>query len=530
MNNLVRNRRLQLLTRAKSSQSRLIHGGMTFDGHVRDSYDYTHLLHQCRSTRSLKEIHSQIFVGGYEQHPFVATKLVGKYIEFGKSSMTHARKVFDKLPERDVFLWNMVIQGYSKYGPFEEALSSFDQMRSAGVAGNRYTFPFVLKGCGGMKEMKKGQVIHAHIVKSGFDSDLFVGNALVAFYGKCQAVGLSRKAFDVMPEKDIVSWNSMISAYVINGLHGDALELFHVMLDDTTISPDNATLVGILPACAQQSAIKEGLWIHSYIIKSDVKLDAALGSGLISMYANSGRLKTAKLIFDQITDKNIVVWNTIIRAYGTHGHADEALRLFSQLVETGLRPDGIIFLCLLSACSHAGMVSEGSELFEKMEEYGLEKNHEHYACMIDLYSRAGFLNKAIKVIKTMPVEPGKDAYGALLGACRIHNNIELAEEVAKKLFDLDPRNPGRYLILVKMYEDAGRYEDAARLRKRLREKNIRRPVGYSEIEVDYTLHRFGVEVEAHPSKDQIVYTLHTLEVAIEDEEIIADQQNATGLG
>lgn len=502
---------------------RFMFGGELRSVHVRDSYDYTHLLRQCRTARSLKPIHAQIIIGGYGQNPFVATKLVGKYTEWATSSMEDARKVFAKLPERDVFLWNMVIQGYSKYGPFEEALSSFDQMQAAAVAANRYTFPFVLKACGGIQQINKGQVIHGQILKSGFDSDLFVCNALVAFYGKCQAVGSSRRVFDAMSQKDIVSWNSMISAFVANGLSCEALDLFHILLDDRTISPDNATLVAILPACAHESAIREGLWIHSYVVKSCMELDAALGSGLITMYANSGRLKSAKLIFDQVSNKNIVVWNTMIRAYGTHGHADEALKLFAQLLGTGLHPDGLIFLCLLSACSHAGMVSAGSEIFKKMEEYGVERTHEHYACMIDLYSRAGLIDKAIGFINTMPVNAGKDAYGALLGACRIHGNIEVAEAAAEKLFDLDPENAGRYLILVKIYEDAGRYEDAARLRKALREKNIRRPVGYSAIEVDYALHTFGVEDESHPFKEQIFDTLHKLEMVIEDESMVFDE-------
>ncbi|KAL2939711.1 hypothetical protein RDABS01_033869 [Bienertia sinuspersici] len=494
-----------------------------YEVHVRDSHDYTHLLTKCCSKKTLKEIHAQIIVGGHQQNPFLASKLVSNYIELISSTMDNARKVFDKLPERDVFLWNMMIQGYSKQGNFEGALSCFIEMKRADFPVNEYTFPFVLKACGGAKEMKAGSVIHGHIVKSGLNSDVFIGNALVNLYGKCQEISLSRVVFDEMQVKDIVSWNSMISAYVVNDLHIEALQLFHFMLNEETVSPDKATLVGILPSCAQQSAVKAGLWIHSYIIKSCMELDAVFGSSLISLYANIGRLRTAKLIFDRVCDKNIVVWNAMIRAYGTHGHADEAMRLFSRLVDTGLCPDGLIFLCLMSACSHAGMVSEGLDLFDQMEKYGVRKRHEHYACVIDLYSRAGFIDKALELIKTMPIEAGKDAYGALLGACRIHNNIELAEEVAKKLFDLDPDNAGRYLILVKMYEDAGRHQDAARLRKLLRDKKILRPVGASSIEVDCTYHTFGAEDEAHPFKEQIYDTLHKLEMVIEDERVVVDQ-------
>lgn len=490
--------------------------------HVRDSHDYSHLLQKCWTRKTLKEIHAQIIIGGYEQNPFVAAKLIGKY-ELATSSMEDAHKVFDQLPQTDIFLWNMIIQGYSKHGPYEAALSSYVRMRMAGFDVNQYTFSFVLKGCGGAKGLKEGEVIHGHIVKSGFASNVFVGNALVSFYGKCQEISSSREVFDKMLQKDIVSWNSMISAYVVNGLPIEALGLFHIMLNAETILPDKATLVGVLPACAQQLAVKEGLWIHSYIIKSCMQLDAALGSGLVSLYANIGHLETAKLIYDRVYDKNIVVWSSMIRAYGIHGHADEALRLYTQLLDNGLTPDSQMFCCLLSACSHAGMVTEGLDLFEKMESYGVEKRHEHYACMIDLYSRAGKIDKAIEFIRSMPIEAGKDAYGALLGACRRHNSIELAEEVAKRLMKLDPENAGRYLFLVKMYEDAGRYDDAARLRKTLRDKKIKRPVGFSAIEVDHTLHTFGVEDESYPSREQIFDTLHKLEMVMEHECIICSE-------
>ncbi|KAK9285376.1 hypothetical protein L1049_024567 [Liquidambar formosana] len=516
MHGLYKQAKLQAVTRAAFTSIRFFLSQATFMRSHRDSYDYTYLLQHCIGTKSIKQVHAQIIIGGFEQNPFVATKLVGKYTECSDSNMVDARKVFDCLWDRDVFMWNMVIQGYANLGPFVEALNVYVAMRGSGVSANRYTYPFVLKACGAMKDRRKGQVIHGQVVKSGFDSDVFVGNALVAFYAKCQEVETSRRVFDGIPQKDIVTWNSMISGYTVNGYADEALVLFHAMLKDETIrGPDSATLVGVLPACVQEAATQEGLWIHSYIIKSGMEVDAALGSGLISMYANCGRLKSAQDVFDRISDKNIVVWNAMIRCYGMHGHADEALKMFSELVEIGLRPDSVIFLCLLSTCSHAGKVAKGWELFERMGDYGIEKNDQHYACMVDLLGRAGFLGEAVEFIKTMPVRAGKDVYGALLGACRIHNNIELAEEVAGKLFVMDPDNAGRYIILAKMYEDVGRWEDAATMRKTLGEKKIRKPFGCSSIEVDCVRHTFGVEDESHPFTEQIFDTLERLDRIME---------------
>ncbi|GAB2231949.1 hypothetical protein Droror1_Dr00010968 [Drosera rotundifolia] len=484
---------------------------------ITDSYQFTQLLTQCKTPKALQILHAQIIILGYDRNPFVASKLMGKYAECLGPDTASARKVFDGLPERDVFVWNVAIQRYIGSGRVGDVVGMFREMWGEGVRGNEYTFTFVLKACGSLDNNRYGETVHGIVVRCGIDRNVFVCNALVAFYGKHYLVGSSRMVFNGIMNKDVVSWNTMISCYVDNGLNDEAIMLLHEMMRGRQYRPDRATLVSILPACAQESAIKEGLWVHSYIVKSSMELDAALGSGLISMYANCGRLSSAKKIFEQIRDKNIVVWHAMIRCYGTHGHADEALNMFSELVETGATPDGPIFSSLLSACSHAGKITAGREVFRQTEHYQVSKSKEHYACMVDLLSRAGLIEEAVECIRSMPFEPGKDIYGALLGACRIHGNVELAEEVAEKLFALDPENAGRYILLAKMYEDAGRPEDVARMRRTLKEKNIRKPLGYSAVEVDHVLHKFGVEDEAHALNDQVFRTLKELEAMAEFE-------------
>ncbi|XP_022145276.1 pentatricopeptide repeat-containing protein At3g46790, chloroplastic-like [Momordica charantia] len=484
----------------------------------RDSYDYTNLLQHCRTIRSVQELHAQIIVEGLDQNGFLATKLIGKYAEHGDSKMGVARKVFDRLVERDVFVWNVVIRGYANWGPFDEALNLFDEMRVNGAPTNRYTFPFVLKACGAMKNRDKGKVVHGHVLKSGLDLDLFVGNALIAFYAKCLDIETTRKVFDEMPLKDIVSWNSMIAGFTSNGKVDEAIMLFHAMVHNQgACSPDNATLVGILPACVSKSAAQVGFWVHSYVIKTGMQVGAPLGSCLISMYANCGHVNIARDVFNRIDDKNVIVWSAVIRCYGMHGLADEALTMFTSLEEVGLKPDGVIFLNLLSTCSHAGLVAKGRQIYEKMETYGVERKEEHYACMVDLLGRAGFVDQAVKFIEGMPMQAGKDVYGALLGACRIHNNIEVAKEAAEKLFVLDPENAGRYVILASMHEDAGQWEDAAKLRKLLRDRKIKKPVGCSSIEIDRIHHVFGKEDESHPFSEQIFDTLEKLERIMEED-------------
>jgi len=475
------------------------------------SFHYTDQLHHCKTIDSIKQTHAQIIIGGHKQDPFIAAKLIDKYSQLGGTNVEHARKVFDDLSHRDVFCWNNVIKGYANMGPFVEALNVYNVMRLSGATPNRYTYPFVLKACGAERDCLKGRIIHGNVVKCGLEFDLFVANAFVAFYAKCKEIEASRKVFNEMPDRDIVSWNSMMSGYIVNGYVDEAVMLFCDMLRDDGIGfPDNATLVTVLPAFAEKADIHAGYWIHCYIVKTGMKLDPAVGCGLITLYSNCGYIRMARAVFDQISDRNVIVWSAIIRCYGMHGVAQEALSMFRQLVQSGLHPDGIVFLSLLSACSHAGMHEEGWHLFQTMETYGVVKSEAHYACMVDLLGRAGNLEKATELIQSMPIQPGKNVYGALLGASRIHKNIELAELAAEKLFVLDPNNAGRYVILAQMYEDEGRWKDAAKLRKVIREKEIKKPIGYSSVELESGHKKFGVNDETHPLTTEIFETLVSL--------------------
>ncbi|KAK7379737.1 hypothetical protein VNO78_34427 [Psophocarpus tetragonolobus] len=482
----------------------------------RHSFYYTELFNLCKTIDTAKIAHAQVVVGGHEQDPFFSAKLISKYAHF--SNVEHARKVFDNLSEPDVFCWNVLIKGYAYAGPFVKALKVYDAMRWRGTTPNEYTYPFVLKACAAEGASRKGQVIHGHVVKCGLDLNLFVGNALVAFYAKCQEIEVSRKVFDEIPQRDVVTWNSMISGYTASDYVDDAILLFYDMLRDEGVGgPDRATLVTVLPAFAQVADIHAGYWIHCYIVKTGMGLDSAVGTGLISLYSNCGYVRMARAIFDKISDRNIMVWSAIIRCYGTHGFAQEALELFQLLVEVGLHLDGVVFLCLLSACSHAGLLEQGWQLFHSMETYGVMKSEAHYACIVDLLGRAGELEKAVEFIQSMPVLPGKSVYGALLGACRIHKNMELAELAAEKLFVLDPDNAGRYVILAQMYEDAGRWQDAARVRKVVKEKEIKKPMGYSSVELESGHHKFGVNDESH------LHTTHIFQILLSLDRIMGKE-------
>ena len=175
----------------------------------------------------------------------------------------------------------------------------------------------------------------------------------------------------------------------------------------------------------------------------------------------------------------------MIAGLAMHGYGEEAIQLFHEMEEFGIRPDGIAFISILYACSHAGLIEKGSEYFYKMKDiYGIEPAIEHYGCMVDLYGRAGQLEKAYDFIIHIPILPTAIIWRTLLGVCSIHGNVELAEHVRERLSELDPDNSGDHVLLSNIYAVAGKWKDVAAVRRSMTDQKINKTPGWSMIEVD----------------------------------------------
>ncbi|XP_031475333.1 pentatricopeptide repeat-containing protein At3g46790, chloroplastic-like [Nymphaea colorata] len=475
-----------------------------------NSFDCMRLLQSCRDIQQLKVTHGLIITNCYQQNPLLAAKLVSCYMDKG-ASVNDARLVFECTKERDVLLWNVMIQAYGTVGPHGEAVSLFQQMRTC-IKPNIYTFPFVLKACAAMGDGRKTKEIHADILKAGIQDNVFVCNSLISAYSRCSEIKAACKVFDRIFARDIISWNSMIMGYAQNDCWKEALMLFHRMLTEFPGKPDLITMLSILPACGRLAALQQGLWIHTYLIKNQLEIDMVLGSALIMMYSKCGCLQVARRVFEMIPKRNVVLWNSIIGSYGFHGGAWEALELFSQMLETGVAPDDVTFVYVLSACSHAGCLARAWHYFDMMQNhFGILPTEEHCACVVDMLGRAGKLEEAMSFIRGMSLEPGLEVWGALLGACRIHNKIDLAEAAAKELFVLESTDAGRYVLLANIYAAARRWEDVAKVRRVMREGKVRKPLGCSMIEIERQTHAFGSYDQTHPLLNSIYAMLGWLE-------------------
>ncbi|XP_011624792.1 pentatricopeptide repeat-containing protein At5g66520-like [Amborella trichopoda] len=525
------------------------------------------MLKACSSMGELKQAHSLMIKNGLAQDHFFLGRLLFFTALSEHGSLHYAGLVFDSIDQPDAFLYNSLIRAYSQSTSFgEHAILLYIQMRNEGIFPNNLTYPFVLKACVGGLRIEEGRQVHGHVLKTEFESDIFIINMLLSLYvkvgdldgarrvfdkspnlnsiswntlinayGKNGDICTARQLFDKLPQKSIVSWNTMLSLYsegaeidmackffeemperdviswntlmtglVRNGRHKEGLELFHSMQISLT-TPDHGTFVMVLSACAHLGSLERGQQIHAHIAKNNIKVDVVLSTALIDMYAKCGDKESAKQAFElkDCSRRGVMAWTAMISGLAMHGHGKDALQLFSEMESEGIRPNEITFIGALSACSHAGLVEEGKRCFRLMQEYKIVPMMEHYGCMVDLLGRAGLLCEAEELILSMPMKPNMIIWSALLSACRIHGDLEMGEQIGKGLIESEPNHTGLNVLLANIFSASGRWGDAMKIRERIKGKGIRKPPGCSTIELNGEVHEFVAGESSHPQAEEI---------------------------
>uniref|UniRef100_A0A0A9FMW5 Pentatricopeptide repeat-containing protein n=1 Tax=Arundo donax TaxID=35708 RepID=A0A0A9FMW5_ARUDO len=315
------------------------------------------------------------------------------------------------------------------------------------------------------------------------ESHIASWNALLAGLLRKDLMHEVRQLFDDMPERDIISWSTLISGYVQIGRPDFALQLFFSMLS-TNVEPNEITLASALSAVADSGTLDQGRWIHDYIISRSIQLTDNLGAGLIDMYAKRGSIADAVQLFNHASDQfsSVSPWNAMICSLAIHGHARMSLDLFSQLQRTNIKPNTITFVGVLNACCHAGMVAEGKYYFESMRrEYGVKPTIKHYGCMVDLLGRAGYLEEAEQLVVMMPMRPDVGIWGSILAAARAQGNVPLGEKAAEELAKLDQSHGASKVALSNLYAEAGRWTNVSIVREELQDESFERLTGNSGI-------------------------------------------------
>lgn len=457
------------------------------------------------------EVHRYASELGLDCTTSVGTALIDMYSKCG--FLSDARVLFDsKFASCLVNApWNAMITGYSQAGCHLEALEMFARMCQNDVKPDLYTFCCLFNSIAALKCPKALKETHGVALKGGFDAfEISVSNALTDAYVECESLEAGEKVFYRMDKKDIVSWTTMVTAYCQYSEWWKALGIFSQMRNEG-FAPNHFTFSSVITACGGLCLLEFGQQIHGLICKARLETDSCIESALIDMYSKCGNLVEAKMIFERISNPDTVTWTAIISTYAQHGLVEDALKLFKKMEQSAVKVNAVTLLCILFACSHGGMVEDGLRIFNQMESrYGVVPKMEHYACVVDLLGRVGHLNEAVEFIDRMRIKPDEMVWQALLGACRIHGNFELAETAAQKIISIQPEHSSTYVLLSNTYMESGLHRVGVGLRDVMKERGIRKEPGYSWISVRGEVHKFYARDQQHPQKDKIYTMLEEL--------------------
>ncbi|KAJ7960505.1 Pentatricopeptide repeat-containing protein [Quillaja saponaria] len=435
-----------------------------------------------------KEIHGFSKRTSIESDVFIANSLIDLYAKSGQSSV--AASVFNKMGERNIVSWNAMVANFAQNRLELAAIGLIRQMQDYGEIPNTVTFTNVLPACARLGLLRSGKEIHARTVRMGFTVDLFVSNALTDMYSKCGCLILARNVFNISL-RDEVSYNILIVGYSQTSDCSESLNLFSEMRPSGMIH-DIVSFVGVISACANLAAIKQGKEIHGLLVRKLFHTHLYAANSLLDLYTKCGRIDLASKVFDRIANKDVASWNTMILGYGMLGELDTAINLFEAVKEDNVSYDSVSYIAVLSACSHGGLVEKGRKYFQEMPSLNIEPTHMHYACMVDLLGRAGLMEEAVNLIRGLPIVPDANIWGALFGACRIHGNLELGCWAAEHLFELKPQHCGYYILLSNMYAEAGRWDEANRVRDLMKSRGVKKHPGCSWVQIGDQVHAFLV--------------------------------------
>jgi pentatricopeptide repeat protein len=422
-----------------------------------DSSAYISLLQACIHNKRVpqgKIVHAHIIHSQFQFHDniLLGNRLVTLYSKCGH--LDDARKVFDEMPERDVVSWTAMISAYLKQGLTDEALRLFYQMRLAGAQPNEFTFSSVLPACASMAALEHGKEIHTEIIRSGLQSNVFVGCALVDMYMKCGCMDLARKVFDEMPDQnvvswtamtvgyaqngsvdealrlfrqmpnqDVVSWSAMIAAFSQHGLDQEALRLFYEM-QTTGVLPNQFTFASVLSACANLGALEHGKVIHGGIIRRRFQADPFLQCAMVDMYVKCGSMGSAQMVLDGITERSVALWNAMIAGYAQSGDLDKAMELFQEMPER----DVISWNAIIAGYAQNGLVDEALKFFQLMP----ERNVVSWTQMIAACAQSGHSDESLKLFQQMHmigVDPDSDTFASILTACSNLSALEHGKKI-----------------------------------------------------------------------------------------------------
>ncbi|PHU24076.1 Pentatricopeptide repeat-containing protein [Capsicum chinense] len=457
------------------------------------------------STKShLLQIHAHLICNSLFQHSIFFSPFLFRIALPPFRDLNYAKRVFSNFRKPDYFQYNVMIRAYGMSDSPEIGFQFYQEMLRFGVKPNSLTTSFVTSCCIKIWSLFGGLQIHARILRDGHQSDGRLLTTLMGFYSSKEKYSDACKLFDEMCKRDTIAWNVLISCYMRGKRTRDTLGVFDMMRSANDCRPDEVTCLMLLQACANLNALVFGEGVHRYCEEHGFDKAMNVRNALITMYSRCGCVEDAFEVFKGMAEKDVVSWTAMISGLASNGYGRDAIEAFREMQSAGVSPDDQTFTGVLSACSHSGLLDEGRMFFNSMsEEFGIPPNIHHYGCVVDLMGRAGMVNEAYNLINSMKVKPDATIWRTLLGACRIHRQADLGEQVIEHLIELKAQEAGDYVLLLNIYSSLGDWDKVMNVRKMMKDRGIQTNPACSTIEFRGEIHEFVANDSSHSRKTEI---------------------------
>ncbi|KAK1551127.1 hypothetical protein Q3G72_030745 [Acer saccharum] len=443
-----------------------------------------------------------MFQVGLHQDTQTLNKLMAFCTDPSLGNLFYAEKVFNCVKYPCLFIYNLMIKAYAKKGSFRKSLSFFNELRENGLSPDNFTYPFVFKVIGCLREVKEGEKVHGHVVKTGLEFDVYVCNSIMDMYAVLGRIDRVKKLFDKMLERDVVSWNVLISGNVKCRRFEDALNFFRQMKRESILRPDEATVVSTLSACTALKSLELGEEIHRYV-STELGFTTIIGNALLDMYCKCGSLSVARKIFDEMPSKNVFCWTSMVYGYVTCGHLDDARDLFDRSPVK----DIVLWTAMINGYVQYNRFDEAVSLFREMQIKRVKPDKFIVVALLTGCAQLGALEQGRWIHGY--IDENRITVDAVVGtalieiACRTYGNVKMGEQVAELLEKIESCNSSVHTLLANIYASADRWEDVTKVRRKMKDLGIKKVPGCSSIEVDGIVHEFLVGDPSHLEMGEI---------------------------
>lgn len=336
-----------------------------------------------------KQIHAHILRHGHEMDASLMNVLIDSYVKCGR--VTSGRKLFDGMWNKNIISWTTILSGFKQNFLHKEAMELFSGMSKFGLKPDVYACSSILTSCASLHALEYGRHVHAYIIKANLGNDGYVTNSLIDMYAKCDCLTDARKVFDIFAADDVVLFNAIIEGYSRLGTQWELYEAMNIFRDMRyrLIRPSLLTFVSLLRASASLTSLELSKQIHGLMVKYGANLDIFSGSALIDVYSNCYCLKDSRLVFDEMKEKDLVVWNSMFSGYIQQSENEEALNLFLELQISRERPDEFTFADMVTAAGNLASLQLGQEFHCQLMKRGLECNPYITNALLDMYAKCG---------------------------------------------------------------------------------------------------------------------------------------------